>query len=105
MTDLLFVVGHPTQFEAPFFAHIARTAGPNAIAVVFSQPDRVGSARDPEISRVVDWGFDVLAGYSSVVAPSGAGIRWALHYLKTSRPRYVLVNGYHIALHRSMTIA
>jgi len=105
MTDLLFVVGHPTQFEAPFFAHIGRTAGPDAITVVFSESERDGTMPDPEISKVVDWGFDVRGGYASVVAPTGAGIRWAMRYLNTLRPSYVLVNGYHIGLHRKVTIA
>jgi glycosyltransferase involved in cell wall biosynthesis len=105
VTDLLFVVGHPTQFEGPFFAYVCKTAGPDALQVLYSMPERVTTVHDPELSREVDWGFDLLVGYPSAVAPPGAGLRWAIRYLRKQRPRYVLVNGYHISLHRSVTLA
>jgi len=105
MTALLFVVGHPTQFEAPFFAHVSNVAGEDALVVLFSEPDQVESISDHELARTIDWGFDLRGGYRSMVAPNGAGVAWAIGYLKATRPKYVIVNGYQIGLHRSVTAA
>ena len=74
MTELLFVVGHPTQFEAPFFAYISKVAGEEELVVLFSEADQVETITDRELARAIDWGFDLRAGYVSLVAPAGAGL-------------------------------
>ena len=49
-----FLLGQPTQFEAPFFRH-AQGTGKAALTVLYVAADASSSVHDPELGRKVDW--------------------------------------------------
>jgi glycosyltransferase involved in cell wall biosynthesis len=90
---IAFVAERPTQFEAPFFRFAARDSR-HALEAYFTDPLAGRPVRDPELGREVDWGFDLLQGYASWVAPRGSGLAWWDRRLAAGRYDLVVVNGY-----------
>lgn len=88
-----FLLGQPTQFEAPFFRY-AQSTGMGALTVLYLTADGSSTVHDPELGRRVDWGFDLYAGYrSKTVAPRGR-LSWLLEELRPDRYDWLIINGY-----------
>lgn len=91
--NLTFVVERPTQFEAPFFRHAA--ADPNhCLRVIFTDPRLAAPVYDPELGRVVSWGFDLLEGYDHAVLPPRRRFSFLTAELRRTACDLLIVNGY-----------
>lgn len=88
-----FVVERPTQFEAPFFRFAARDAS-NELRVYFTRRDPGQAVHDPELGRSVDWGLDLLSGYTHETVPTTGGARWWRDRLGAAALDLLVVNGY-----------
>jgi glycosyltransferase involved in cell wall biosynthesis len=94
VTTIGFVVERPTQFEAPFFRHVAGLGDDATLDVLFTG-DSIGRATfDPELGQEVSWGFDLLAGYAHHRLPSSRQVRWLWRHLDPDRLDLVIINGY-----------
>jgi len=92
---ITFLVERPTQFEAPFYRFAARCPAPeHELRVIFLAPDAAAPAFDPELSRPVDWGLDLLGGYPHAVCPPRGRARFLARELAAARPDLLIVNGY-----------
>jgi glycosyltransferase involved in cell wall biosynthesis len=101
---IAFVVERPTQFEAPFFRHVAAQA-PGALSVYFTGSDPAQAVADPELGRAVDWGFDLLAGYAHRTVPASAGITWWRSELVGRGFDLVVINGWSQAAYARAALA
>jgi glycosyltransferase involved in cell wall biosynthesis len=90
---ITFLVERPTQFEAPFFRHAARDSV-HQLRVLFSAPDLGVATFDPELGREIDWGIDLLGGYSHASCPVRGRARWLAGELRRERCDLVITNGY-----------
>lgn len=90
---LIFFVERPTQFEVPFYRFAARDPE-HHLRVVYTGGDPAVSAYDPELSRRVDWGFDLVSGYDWAVLPAQRRGRWLAAELSSRRYDLAIVNGY-----------
>jgi glycosyltransferase involved in cell wall biosynthesis len=88
-----FLVERPTQFEAPFFRHVA-AHGSDSLRVLFTSADPGGEVFDPELGHPVCWGFDLLGGYEHASFPRRGVARWLAHELRWGDLDLVIVNGY-----------
>lgn len=88
-----FVVERPTQFEAPFFRFAARDAS-NELCVYFTRQDPGQAVHDPELGHSVDWGLDLLSGYTHETVPTTADARWWRDRLRAASLDLLVVNGY-----------
>ncbi len=90
---LAFVVERPTQFEVPFFRHVA--ADPeHRLRVLYTAPDPAAPPFDPELGRTVAWGFELLDGYEHAVCPAAGARRWLAAEMRRESYDLVIVNGY-----------
>lgn len=88
-----FLLGKPTQFEAPFFRH-AHATGKAALSVLYVMADASTSTRDPELGRKIDWGFDLLSGYEYKTLPASGRLGWLWTELRRERYDWLVINGY-----------
>ncbi len=88
-----FLVGHPTQFEGPFFRYAARD-NDHSIRVIYSEPDCLEELFDPELGANVSWGIDLLSGYSYALMPKHGRIRWLLKDINYQKYDLLIINGY-----------
>ena len=88
-----FLLGQPTQFDAPFFRH-AQASGKGALSVLYVKAEASSSVHDPELGRKVDWGFDLLSGYESKTLPASSRLSWLWDELRPERYRWLVINGY-----------
>ena len=88
-----FLLGQPTQFEAPFFRH-AHATGKAALTVLYVMADASSSVHDPELGRKVDWGIDLFAGYDHKTLPASGRLRWLWNELRPERYDWLVINGY-----------
>nr|HRC86329.1 glycosyltransferase [Thermoanaerobaculia bacterium] len=91
---IAFVVERPTQFEAPFYKHVAETESAHRLAVIFTGGAPAESSFDPELGRQVGWGFDLTSGYPWKAAPASGSASWLEEELGSERPDLVIINGY-----------
>src|SRR5205085_109201 len=87
------LIGHPTQFEGPFFRYAAQDEA-NEIHVVYTNPDCFENIFDPELSTSVSWGIDLLSGYSYASMPQRGRIRWLLKHIWQEKYDLLIINGY-----------
>ncbi len=96
MVKLGFVVGHPTQFEAPFFRFVTNLNQRKNLSVYYYNYQN-GLITDRELGKDSQrsWGIDLISGYSwtSIIKQPLAE---ALKVLRENQ--YVIVNGYTTAL-------
>lgn len=92
---IAFLVERPTQFEAPFYRFAARDPE-HELRVIFLAPDVAAPAFDPELSRTVDWGIDLLGGYPYRACPPRRIelARCLAAELDPARTDLLIVNGY-----------
>jgi len=90
---IAFLVERPTQFEAPFYRFAARDPE-HELRVIFLAADAADPAFDPELSRPVDWGVDLLGGYPFRICPRRGRARFLAGELDASRTDLLIVNGY-----------
>lgn len=90
---LIFFVERPTQFEVPFYRFAANDPA-HRLRVVYTGGDPAVPAFDPELSRPVDWGFDLVSGYDWAALPAEKRGRWLAGELGSSRYDLAIVNGY-----------
>jgi glycosyltransferase involved in cell wall biosynthesis len=88
-----FLVGHPTQFEGPFFRHASET-GAAALTVLYVAADPSSSVYDPELRRTVSWGVNLLGGYEHKTLPERGRLRWLWSELRRERYDWLIINGY-----------
>ena len=88
-----FLVGHPTQFEGPFFQYAARDPN-HDVRVIYSEPDCLQELFDPELGTKVSWGIDLLGGYSYELMPKQARMRWLLKDISAQKYDLLIINGY-----------
>lgn len=88
-----FILGQPTQFDAPFFRY-AQAAGGAALSVLYVDADADSSVHDPELGRRVDWGMNLLAGYRHKVLPRQRRLAWLRRELRRDRYDWLVINGY-----------
>jgi glycosyltransferase involved in cell wall biosynthesis len=88
-----FLLGKPTQFEAPFFRH-AQAAGKGTLEVLYLAADGASAFYDPELGRHVDWGIDLFSGYPYGALPAHGQLRWLLATLRADRFDWLVINGY-----------
>jgi glycosyltransferase involved in cell wall biosynthesis len=88
-----FLLGGPTQFEAPFFRH-AQESGGAEVTVLYLKAGPGSLVNDPELGRKVDWGFDLYAGYAHKPVPIRARIPWLWRELRPGRYDWLVINGY-----------
>ncbi len=90
---IVFFVERPTQFEVPFYRFAARDPE-HRLRVIYTGGDPSVPTYDPELSRRVDWGFDLIGGYDWAALPAqGRGRRLAAE-LAPGRYDLAIVNGY-----------
>ncbi len=92
---IAFLVERPTQFEAPFYRFAAGDPE-HELRVIFLAPDAARPAFDPELSRRVDWGIDLLGGYPCRVCPRHRVelARFLAAELDPALTDLLIVNGY-----------
>lgn len=88
-----FLLGQPTQFEAPFFRH-AQATGKAALTVLYVAADASSLVHDPELGRKVDWGFDLFSGYKHKTLPASGWLGWLWNELRPERYDWLVINGY-----------
>ena len=88
-----FLLGHPTQFEGPFFRH-ASASGGAGLTVLYVRGDGSASVYDPELRRTVSWGVDLLGGYEHKTLPRRGRLRWLWNELRRQRYDWLIINGY-----------
>jgi len=88
-----FLLGQPTQFEAPFFRH-AHATGKAALTVLYVTADASSLVHDPELGRKVDWGFDLYSGYEHKTFPASGRLCWLWNELRPERYHWLVINGY-----------
>ena len=88
-----FLLGKPTQFDAPFFRH-AQASGKGSLSVLYVEADASSSIHDPELDRRVDWGFDLLSGYEYRTLPARGRLGWLWNELRPERYDWLVINGY-----------
>ena len=91
--NLAFVVERPTQFEVPFYRHVASDAE-NRLRVIYTDPRFGEEVLDPELGRTVSWGFPLLGGYEHAVCPARGRAGWLVRELRRERLDLVIINGY-----------
>jgi glycosyltransferase involved in cell wall biosynthesis len=91
--NLAFVVERPTQFEVPFYRHVAGDPE-HRLRVIYTAPDPAAPAFDPELERTVAWGFELLEGYDHAVCPTAGRARWLAAEMRHARYDLVITNGY-----------
>lgn len=90
---IVFFVERPTQFEVPFYRFAARDPE-HRLRVIYTGGDPSAAAYDPELSRTIDWGFDLIEGYDWAALPArGQGRRLAAE-LSPGSFDLAIVNGY-----------
>ncbi len=89
---IVFFVERPTQFEVPLY-RFAAGDGMHSLRVIYTGGDPSSPAFDPELSRPVDWGFDLLGGYDWQAMPPTGRRQWLARDL-APRPDLAIVNGY-----------
>jgi glycosyltransferase involved in cell wall biosynthesis len=90
---IVFFVERPTQFEVPFYRFAARDPE-HRLRVVYTGGDPSVPAYDPELSRPIDWGFDLVSGYDWSALPLRRRGRWLASELAPDRYDLAIVNGY-----------
>ena len=90
---IAFLLGQPTQFDAPFFRH-ANAAGKASVTVLYATSAPSSSVDDPELGRKVDWGFDLFSGYEHAFLPASGRLRWLWRELRPERHDWLISNGY-----------
>jgi glycosyltransferase involved in cell wall biosynthesis len=88
-----FLVARPTQFEAPFYAFAVKDPE-HQLRVLFLEPDPGSLTPDPELTRSVDWGIDLLAGYEYAVRPDGKARKWLAKEITPDQCDVLITNGY-----------
>lgn len=88
-----FLMGQPTQFEAPFFRD-AESTGKGALTVLYLSADGSSAVYDPELGRRVDWGIDLFCGYRHRTVPRRGRLPWLLNELQPERYDWLVINGY-----------
>ena len=88
-----FLLGRPTQFEAPFFRH-AQATGRAALTVMYVAADASALVHDPELGRKVHWGIDLFSGYKHKTLPAREWLRWLWKELRPERYDWLIINGY-----------
>ncbi len=90
---IVFFVERPTQFEVPFYRFAAGDPE-HRLWVVYTGGDPSVPAYDPELSRPVDWGFDLVEGYEWAALPARGRGRWLAAELSPGSYDLAIVNGY-----------
>ena len=90
---LVFFVERPTQFEVPFYRFASRDPE-HRLRVVYTGGDPSVPAYDPELSRPVDWGFDLVGGYDWAALPARRRGRFLAAELTPGSYDLAIVNGY-----------
>ncbi len=92
MSKLGFVVGHPTQFEVPFYRYVNEQDGADSLKVYYYNYKQ-NIIRDVEMGEQGErsWGIDLHTGYEWC-SVSKSNLSIAKQILKDSE--YVIVNGY-----------
>jgi len=90
---IAFFVERPTQFEVPFYRFAARDPE-HRLRVVYTGADPGAPVYDPELSRKISWGFDLLEGYDWGAVPAQGAGRWLARELAPGSYDLVIVNGY-----------
>lgn len=90
---IVFFVERPTQFEVPFYRFAARDPE-HRLRVIYTGGDPAVLAYDPELSRRVDWGFDLVGGYDWAALPARRRGRWLAAELAPGSYDLAIVNGY-----------
>ncbi len=92
------IVGHPTQFEGPFFRYISQDPA-HVFEVIYTDADRMHKIVDPELREGASWGIDLLSGYSYCVLPNGAWPLWLNEKIKQGKYDLLIINGYSKPVH------
>lgn len=87
-----FLLDRPTQFDGPFFRHVAKTK-PDALTVFYLHE----GSFDQELRRRIEWGIDLASGYESKPVPRRGWLRWLWQELRRQRYDCLIVNGYNLA--------
>lgn len=90
---IAFLVGHPTQFEGPFYQQFEKLF-PGTLEVIYFNTAQPGQATDAELGFGVNWGIDLTNGYSWQVLPQRARLSALKKILKEGNYDFVIVNGY-----------
>jgi glycosyltransferase involved in cell wall biosynthesis len=101
---IVYVVARPTQFEAPFFRFAARDPR-HLLRVILTDPDPFGFVLDRELGRTVDWGIDLLGGYSHEQCPLENRATWLSARLHRDACDLVITNGYTSRVHVRAALA
>ncbi len=92
MNKVGFVVGHPTQFEAPFFRYITNSGGMESISVYYYNfKEEIIRDRELRDLNSRNWGIDIVSGYSWKTISTNYFSN-AIKILKENE--YIIVNGY-----------
>ncbi len=91
---IVYLVERPTQFEAPFFRHVAARGGADQLRVLFTARDAAAPAHDPELGHTVDWGIDLVQGYDGVELPIEDRRGRLERELRRDRCDLLITNGY-----------
>ena len=86
---IAFMLGQPTQFDAPFF-RFAAADGRAHITVLYVNAQVV----DRELVRAPDWGGDLMHGYQHKTLPADGWLSWLSAELRGGRYDWIVINGY-----------
>lgn len=87
------LLGHPTQFEGPFF-RFAASRGDAQLTVIYLSVNESSQVFDPELGRTVDWGIDLLSGYNYQKLPTSRWVPWLWNELSPGQYDCLIINGY-----------
>jgi glycosyltransferase involved in cell wall biosynthesis len=87
------LLGHPTQFEGPFFRYAERAGGAK-LTVMYLSANESSEVFDPELGRTVGWGIDLLGGYDYKKLPASGWVRWLWGELRPAQYDCIIINGY-----------
>lgn len=93
---LCVLLSHPTQFEGPLFRYAGTTTDAELTVIYLSTNESAG-VFDPELGRTINWGIDLLSGYTHKKLPATDWLRWLWNELRSERYDCLIINGYNRA--------
>lgn len=87
------IIGQPTQFEGPLFQYIAKKNMAD-LEVIYYNSNTAQNIYDPELNIDLNWGIDLLSGYTSYFIPAKNKFAWLKERLIKAQYDLLIINGY-----------
>lgn len=75
------------------FQYIAKDEN-HKLEVIYTNSERMKTVFDPELNMQIDWGIDLLSGYSYAVLPKNNWKKWLKQKISGAKYDLIIINGY-----------